>query len=63
MTGASLCAVYADYETFVTGELIDALIEAVVLPKDPCARSAVMQRGALKRRTASQRRHLSEPTR
>jgi hypothetical protein len=42
MTGASLFVVYPDSETFVTGELIDALIEAVVLPKDPHARSAVI---------------------
>jgi hypothetical protein len=42
MTGASLSVVYPNCETLVTGELMDALIEAVLLSKDPHARSAVI---------------------
>jgi hypothetical protein len=44
MTAVSTFGVFvsADSEIFVAGELIDGLIEAVVLPRDPRARSAVI---------------------
>jgi hypothetical protein len=44
MTAVSTFGVFvsADSKIFVAGELIDGLIEAVVLPRDPRARSAVI---------------------
>jgi hypothetical protein len=43
MTAVSTFGVFVcDSEIFVAGELIDGLIEAVVLPRNPRARSAVI---------------------
>jgi hypothetical protein len=44
MTAVSTFGVFvsADSEIFVAGELIDGHIEAVMLPRDPRARSAVI---------------------